>query len=575
MEKELISLINERGLSMFDKSKNGVRNSDLMIFKTPDGKSVHSRVLSKISQGFVFSDTEKLWGLFSFTENLEDIQKRQEFFKNIERGIENNVLNELKIPKQSWKPKYGIVAVTENDKTFNQLKNLGCPVKFLISEYDVQSLENYEVVQVVDCGDFSRALEQLPQAVFLDSIDDVYLERYLEILSGWKENLELLDKNKLNDKISEIVSQLYPLLNIIKKEEDKIISRKDIESAVEKINIEIFNQIKQMTIGGESLFAMLSKQQMPKELEELIKKEIANSGLPSQIFLFSLPIGIDEEELGLLIKKQSNSEHGSFAEKVKRHSKQLREIPVKIKELTAELILYDFKAGVSEYIKETNSFPSCSEEFLISNSKNILLDSAKPISFQLDKDNICSILTGANSGGKTTLLEHIIQLISLFQLGLPISGEVKMPLFLEVYYFAKNKGTMNKGAFENLLTQMSKIKVGKQTLILADEIEAVTEPGVAGMIVCASAQYFIEKNCFVVIATHLGQEIQKKLPKNARIDGIEAKGLDENYELIVDHNPVLGRLANSTPELIVEKMAGYYKEEYFNYISEYLKNSKI
>ena len=40
-----------------------------------------------------------------------------------------------------------------------------------------------------------------------------------------------------------------------------------------------------------------------------------------------------------------------------------------------------------------------------------------------------------------------------------------------------------------------------------------------------------------------------------RIDGIEAKGLDENLDLIVDRTPKFGCLARSTPELIVERLA--------------------
>jgi dsDNA-specific endonuclease/ATPase MutS2 len=146
-----------------------------------------------------------------------------------------------------------------------------------------------------------------------------------------------------------------------------------------------------------------------------------------------------------------------------------------------------------------------------------------------------------------------------------------MPLFQEIYYFAKNKGSLNKGAFETLLVQMSKIKPGNKTLILADEIESVTEPGVAGKVISATCKFFLEQGCWLVVATHLGQEVQKTLPFGARVDGIEAKGLDENYELIVDHNPVLGRLANSTPELIVEKMANTYKEDYFKFVHNELK----
>ncbi|MCG8699648.1 MAG: hypothetical protein MI922_16455, partial [Bacteroidales bacterium] len=130
-------------------------------------------------------------------------------------------------------------------------------------------------------------------------------------------------------------------------------------------------------------------------------------------------------------------------------------------------------------------------------------------------------------------------------------------VFDEVYYFAKTKGSASKGAFETLLTQMNGISLDstKKILILADEIEAVTEPGVAGRIISATAEWFVSKGAYVVLATHLGAEISKNLGDFMRVDGIEASGLDENFNLIVNHNPVLGRLASSTPELIVERMA--------------------
>ena len=73
------------------------------------------------------------------------------------------------------------------------------------------------------------------------------------------------------------------------------------------------------------------------------------------------------------------------------------------------------------------------------------------------------------------------------------------------------------------------------------------------------------------MATHLGAEIANSLPKGARVDGIEAKGLDENFELVVDHNPVMGRLAHSTPELIVEKMANSFDKDYFKFLFEKMR----
>ena len=233
------------------------------------------------------------------------------------------------------------------------------------------------------------------------------------------------------------------------------------------------------------------------------------------------------------------------------------------------MVLFDFESGTSLFLR--GNYPEFSSGFNISEAENLFLETPQKISFNLSEQNKCSILTGANSGGKTTLLEHIIQIISLFQLGLPSLGRINMPVFTDVYYFAKTKGSASKGAFETLLGQMNQITPGQKTLILADEIEAVTEPGVAGKIITATCEYFIAKSCFLVIATHLGHEIQKNMPPSSRMDGIEAKGLDEYFELIVDHNPVLGRLASSTPELIVEKLASIGKTEYFTFLNQKIR----
>ena len=52
---------------------------------------------------------------------------------------------------------------------------------------------------------------------------------------------------------------------------------------------------------------------------------------------------------------------------------------------------------------------------------------------------------------------------------------------------------------------------------------------------------------------------------------IEGTGLDEDFNLIVNHNPVLGKLASSTPELIVERMASFVGGEYFEFLFEKMK----
>ena len=265
---------------------------------------------------------------------------------------------------------------------------------------------------------------------------------------------------------------------------------------------------------------------------------------------------------------QSATEFTNLSERIKSNAGKLKKVPEYLHELEVELLLEDFYSGLSDYLSGDVDYPTLSDNVHFSQTRNLFLNSPQPVDFQLDNFSKCSILTGANSGGKTTLIEHILQNLSLFNLGLPVSGEVHVPIFTDVYYFAKNKGSASKGAFETLLTQMSQIKSSEkgETLILADEIESVTEPGVAGKIIASTADYFIKKNCFLIVATHLGYEIQDCLPEGARIDGIEAKGLDENFDLVVDHNPVMGRLAHSTPELIVEKMASAKGGEYFEHL---------
>ena len=575
MKKELLDYIRKNNLSPFNIEKTSLKATEDSIYKTKDAKAIHAKVLSKISANFHFTETSNLFNFFYFTSDLAEIKKRQDFFRQITDVISNDFLSNMVMPKKWWKPKYSIIVATENEKTFIELQKIGCPTKYIITESDLDDLRYYDIVQVLDCDNFSRALESLPQSVFLDSLDEVYLERYVQLLSSWKNNFDILKEHKTNEEIAYLINAIESLNYLLDDKPQDSLTREQVEHELDKINAEVQQEIKKLTLSGDILFTMLSKSTMPDEMNKIVKSAILKSNVNEHLFVRKIPVALDEDELEKTLKKQTNDEHTSIAEEIKRHATDLCALPRRIQELSEQLLLFDFLSGMSHFLSTATSFPQDSPlDFAIRNSANLFLDKPQPISFHLNQQYRCSILTGANSGGKTTLLEHVIQLISLYQLGLPISGEVKMPLFQEIYYFAKNKGSLNKGAFETLLTQMSKINPGKKTLILADEIESVTEPGVAGAIVCASADFFLRQGCFLIIATHLGKEIQKNLPPFARVDGIEAKGLDEFYELIVDHNPVLGRLANSTPELIIEKMANSFKTDYFNYLFDFLKRSK-
>jgi DNA mismatch repair protein MutS2 len=569
MKGDLLEFIKRSELSPFSPSKAQLKRDNNSIFKTTDAKKVHRSVIALLSRKFNFAQTSNIWDYFHFTNEIQSILQRQEFFKSVPNSS-RDYLKKIKTPRKSWSPDYNIVVVTEDESTFVELQKLSCPVQLLINEDDVLELEKYDVVQVIDCETYGGIISRLPQSIPLQNIENAYLERYLEMLSSWKENFSNI-KDEVSGDLRDILLELSELFALIDHEKNKVITIEEVEKITEEINEKVNDKLRELTLSGDSLVRMLSEGKIPEDIEKIIQKALGETNLPGNIFNSKIPVEIDYSELEKHIHLESAAEFTNLSERIKLSSEKLKQVPNYLQELESIILLEDFYAGIENYLSLPLQYPSLSENIHLSGAKNLFLNSPQPVDFQLDNFSKCSILTGANSGGKTTLIEHLIQNISLFQLGLPIAGEVHLPLFTDIYYFAKNKGSASKGAFETLLTQMSQIKKGRQVLILADEIEAVTEPGVAGKIIAATAEYFLLENCFLIIATHLGHEIKECLPLGARIDGIEAKGLDENFNLIVDHNPVMGRLAHSTPELIVEKMANANPEEYFKFLFEKIK----
>ncbi len=167
------------------------------------------------------------------------------------------------------------------------------------------------------------------------------------------------------------------------------------------------------------------------------------------------------------------------------------------------------------------------------------------------------VLSGANSGGKTTLLQLIAQICLLAQMGFPVPAkEAVVGPFEEIYFFEKSQGMVSAGALEATLKRFASIASTRTAkLALFDEIEAMTETGAATVIIASLLDLLgeQERTC-VVVVSHLAKEIVAMAKSRIRVDGIEAKGLDEKYNLIVDRTPRFNYLARSTPELILRRL---------------------
>ncbi len=168
-----------------------------------------------------------------------------------------------------------------------------------------------------------------------------------------------------------------------------------------------------------------------------------------------------------------------------------------------------------------------------------------------------ALLSGANSGGKTTLLELVAQTLALAQAGLPVPArKARVGSCARLHLLAKVTSTQSAGALERTLKQLAAVVSDPASkVLLADELEAITEPGagariMAGLLEAASAS----PNNLLLMVSHLAEQIREATDIDLRIDGIAAVGLDEDYNLIVERTPRRDYLARSTPELIIRRL---------------------
>jgi DNA mismatch repair protein MutS2 len=178
-------------------------------------------------------------------------------------------------------------------------------------------------------------------------------------------------------------------------------------------------------------------------------------------------------------------------------------------------------------------------------------------SFSPNDNSSVVLLSGVNSGGKTSMLELLAQSVILAHMGFPVPAKsFEISLTDGFYYFAKSKGTLDAGAFETTLKEFSIVADESSKMVLVDELESITEPGASAKIIAGILEVLSEnKKSMAVFVSHLSELILENTDCNIRVDGIEASGLDAELNLIVERSPRYNYIAKSTPELIVERLS--------------------
>ncbi|MFB6157646.1 MAG: DNA mismatch repair protein [Haloferacaceae archaeon] len=165
-----------------------------------------------------------------------------------------------------------------------------------------------------------------------------------------------------------------------------------------------------------------------------------------------------------------------------------------------------------------------------------------------------AVLTGANSGGKTTLLETLCAVTVLAAMGLPVPAERAAVGRVDTVVFHRRHASFNAGVLESTLRSVvPPLTDAGRTLMLVDEFEAITEPGRAADLLNGLVELTVDREALGVYVTHLADDLSP-LPDAARVDGVFAEGLTEDLDLRVDYQPRFGTLGRSTPEFIVSRL---------------------
>ncbi len=266
--------------------------------------------------------------------------------------------------------------------------------------------------------------------------------------------------------------------------------------------------------------------------------------------------------------------------KLSEFAKQLERHRAQVSTAIKKIFYLDFMLAVMQFSRDFKlNMPELSEEGLgVLMGRNIFLVSEElsggepvvPVSYSIGKTNLgifgaaphpVAILTGANSGGKTSLLIMLATSVILTELGLPVPAE-RAEIPLTPLYLYRRKMIKKTGSFEYSMRALSRIFMREGAkVVLIDELEALTEPGAMGRIMAAILNY-MPKDTIAVVITHLIHELLPHISmEKVRVDGIESEGLDAAGNIIVDRQPMFSHIGSSTPELVIKKLLGRVKKK--------------
>lgn len=515
-------------------------------------------------------DKKAILEQLAFSMNAKEMVSKLPIVKL--RGLMKN-LKELEKPKPEYDASKVILVESEEDNAY--LTDLGLNQYYPImtaNEMTMMSDEllSYDLVYYV----YNQGIldfEGMPNLVMISINEQDYEIVPEKIIDFFTTNEKLLRRvykiQKIRNK-ETVLGEIFPILdeiNIIDKSEVDI--EKIVNSLKKDMDDELEEAIKQVDLEGDEILNLLNNNFPPKIdkiFEEIIRKrkEIIKDacGFSFDPFIKKYPIEIDDGEIQRIQLEQASKKENNIFDIKKSAAIQLNAIKEKTIEEINETIKFDYEFTLGSFAYEYQLTPPVfTDDIILEGALHLELSDRKgkegiqKVNYKLTEEENIALLTGANSGGKTTLLETLTQISIMAQMGLPVSADyAEIKILDEIYHFSK-KRSLDAGAFESFLNVFIPIVTTKSDkLVLLDELEGITELDAAVKIISTFIDMIKETDSYGVIVTHMARELMNYT--DIRVDGIEAKGLDENNNLIVDRTPKMHFLANSTPELILKRI---------------------
>lgn len=526
--------------------------------------------------------------------NLSFVMNAKEKVSKLAIKDIKNILTHIDLPKEVI-PEYDgtKVILVESNEDYEYLHKKSINKHYPIMTLNDPGIETgelnvYDLILYVysdgnlDIDGLDNILMINKEDALLNLIPDKTINYYIKNQEIFKKVFEL--KSVLNEESSLVeVFEIIDEISDFKKVDvdfDSIVKNAQLHA-----NEEIEKSIKTMDLKGDEILDLLNNN-MPDKIGKLFDDIIAKvradikdkSSIDFDPFIKKYPIEIDEEELERIKKLESTKHEMELFEMKVKAANRFEQLKPKIDSELQFALNFDYEFTLGTFAHYYDLKPAIiGDKFSYKGIINLSLlnknsNNLEYVDYDISPDNAV-LLTGANSGGKTTLLETIAQISIMAQMGLPVAAkEAEIIMMDEIYYFSKSR-SLDAGALESFLnTFMPIVTTDTEKLVLLDELEGITELEAAVKIISSFIDLISLSNSYAIIVTHMANEIMKY--SNVRVDGIEAKGLDDNYNLIVDRTPKMNYLARSTPELILKRIHkrsdGKLKEVY-SYILDKFK----